>query len=45
MPEKTKAEPKFGLCLALRYSALRYFSDCSSAADEVHDDGDHGEEE
>jgi hypothetical protein len=23
----------------------RYLSDCPSAADEVHDDGDHGEEE
>jgi hypothetical protein len=24
---------------------IALFSDCSSAADEIHDDGDHGEEE
>jgi len=44
----TKAEPpRFGLGFALRCFALRSlqnWSDCSPA-DEVHDDGDHGEEE
>src|SRR5712672_3561217 len=45
----TKAElPRFGLCFVLRCfcnAILSDWSDCSPAADEVHDDGDHGEEE
>jgi hypothetical protein len=43
--ETTEAElqvrPLF--CIATFCTAI--FSDCSSAADEVHDDGDHGKEE
>src|SRR5258707_12303661 len=44
----TKAEPPGSalLCAAMFCNAiLSDWSDCSPAADEVHDDGDHGEEE
>ena len=45
MLETTKAEPQ-GSTFVLHCGARHCIvSDCSSAADEVHDDGDHGEEE